>query len=81
MSAVLQIDSRAVTPPAYDNTHLGWESDWIADNALKLRDWFFACERLCDEPARPGEWQSFCGAQHDLELQRRDDYRQTLRQY
>lgn len=66
--------------PTYDNTYLGYESDWIAANLADLTLWWDAC---CIEV---GEWDtvefpSFCRSQHDIELARRDEYRNTLRQY
>lgn len=82
MNAQLRpVTAQIVSLPVYDNTMLGHESDWIADNAGKLVEWWHECGRLIEEPAQPGDWNSFCRAQHDRELQRREDHRNTLRMH
>lgn len=70
----------AITRPSYDNTFLGYESDWIEANMVDLLSWWDTCG-LHDGLTDPKEFPSFARSQHDLELARREDYRKTLRQY
>lgn len=65
--------------PTYDNEHLGYESDWISANLADLVDWWDTCGGAAITPQN--EFRSFCAAQHDIELAKRDGFKQTLRQY
>jgi len=71
----------AIQRPTYDNTMLGWRDDWLADNAIALLQWWNVCGQYIDDVPQPGDYTSFIHSQYDLELSRREDYRNTLRQY
>jgi hypothetical protein len=70
----------AIQRPTYDNTFLGYEADWIEANIVDLLSWWDTCGQH-DGMTDPKEFPSFARSQHDLELTRREDYRNTLRQY
>lgn len=69
------IEVACVARPAYDNTSLGWEDDWIEANRDALLLWWNAGEK--DD----ADYESFIKSQHDIELARRDEFRRTLRMY
>lgn len=73
------IEARCVEIPSYDNTMLGWQSDWIADNrdALLTRSLISTLGDAVTE----ADFDLFCQSQHDIELARRDEFKNTLRQY
>jgi hypothetical protein len=81
MNARLQpIGIRPLVRPRYDNEHLGHESDWIAANVGALRAWWSSCEETLGTPLEQDDFSIFCRAQHDAELQRREDFKNYLRQ-
>lgn len=77
MNAVLKIEARAITAPAYDNTNVSRQGWWVADNISKLRDYWHAFGPGGDSK----DWDSFCYTQWDRETTRKQDNRNTLRQY
>lgn len=80
MNARLETLPEALQPPTYDNEYLGWESDWIAANRTALLDWWHALGEQIGDTSE-NEFPSFARSQHDIELARREDFRNTLRQY
>ncbi len=82
MNARLQpIGITPLVRPTYDNTYLGYESEWIAANQASLRAWWQSCEETLGTPLEQDDFEIFCRVQHDYELQRREDFRNTLRMY
>lgn len=69
----------AAQRPSYDNTMLGWESDWIEANIVALLEWWDTLGGTDFSPS--DEFPSFARSQHDIELTRRADFKNTLRQY
>lgn len=65
------IGAQIVRRPDYDNSMLGFERDWIEDNSALLERWWKAGEHI------DGEFGLFCRSQHDIELTRREDFKQT----
>lgn len=79
MNAQLRPIAAPISPPTYDNTFLGWETDWCAVNREALLDRWNSLGFLLD-PTNANGYSLFCASQHDLELTRRADHRNTLRQ-
>lgn len=71
MNAVLRPTAQLVEKPMYDNALLGYESDWIIANSGALWEWWRS------GPHVEGEFGLFCRSQHDIELTRREDFKQT----
>lgn len=84
MNAQLKaITESVITRPEYDNTFLGYETDWVKANGVMLRRWWNTLQAVADDDCREPEssFELFCGCQHEIQMIRRDDYRNTLRQY
>ena len=76
MNAQLKpITARAIERPTYDNEFLGYADDWFFANSAALIAWWNAGEK--DDR----DFDSFVRSQHDIELQRRDDNRRSLRMH
>jgi len=65
------IGAQLARRPDYDNTMLGHEVDWVADNSELLRRWWKAGEHI------DADYPYFCRSQHDIELARREEFKQT----
>ena len=79
MNAQLKLIDAPVAVPEYDNTMLGWEADWIEGNhdALLTRSLISTLGDAVDT----ADFEIFCRSQHDLELARREEFKNTLRQW
>lgn len=75
----LPIVEPAIQRPSYDNTFLGYESDWIESNITDLLLWWDTLGGTAFTPTN--EFPSFARSQHDIELARRDEFKNTLRQW
>jgi len=77
VNAQLQPVPLVAEKPVYDNELLGYESDWIIANTKALYWWW----RDGDSDVHDDDFAIFCRSQHDIELARRDEFKNTLRQY
>jgi hypothetical protein len=75
LPAPAPIETPVARRPSYDNIMLGWREDWTRDNAALLRQWWEAGEH--DER----DYAYFCASQHDIELTRREDFKNYLREF
>lgn len=67
--------------PSYDNQFLGYEADWIRMNEPLLKLWWNQCSDIGGTPFEQSDFERFCRAQHDAQIEIRDEFKRTLRQY
>lgn len=82
MVAVLRpIVAEILQRPTYDNQFLGYEADWVRMNEPLLKLWWDQCAEIGGTPCEESDFALFCRAQHDMQVEIRDELKRTLRQY